>query len=128
MYQAALGRGLITRALQSSEILAISPPLVISTTEIDELISKLTAALDEVLRRVRFIILKWRPQSRRLDQDADRLSLNHLVSQAAIVLWEIPQRIRKSATQNPMRTYNNKFRESKQVSNFINSSLSRNTC
>ncbi len=48
VYQAALGRGLITRALQSSEILAISPPLVISTTEIDELISKLTASLDEV--------------------------------------------------------------------------------
>ncbi len=48
VYQSALDKGLITRALQSSEILAISPPLIISTTEIDELISKLIAALDEV--------------------------------------------------------------------------------
>ena len=48
VYTAALRRGLITRALQSSDILAFSPPLVISREEIDELISKLLGALDEI--------------------------------------------------------------------------------
>ncbi len=48
VYAAALRKGLITRALQSSDILAFSPPLVISEAEIDELIEKLVDALDEV--------------------------------------------------------------------------------
>ena len=48
VYDAALRKGLITRALQASDILALSPPLVISESEIDELVEKLVDALDEV--------------------------------------------------------------------------------
>ncbi len=45
---AAFRKGLITRALQAADILALSPPLVILKSEIDELVEKLIGALDEV--------------------------------------------------------------------------------
>ncbi len=48
VYEAALRKGLITRALQATDTLAFAPPLVISESEIDELIEKLVDALDEV--------------------------------------------------------------------------------
>lgn len=50
--KAALRRGLITRALPSSDTLAFSPPLTISSSEIGEIIDRAAAALDEVTREL----------------------------------------------------------------------------
>lgn len=48
VYSAALDVGLITRALQDSNILSLSPPLICSTIEIDEILTKMKTALDRV--------------------------------------------------------------------------------
>ena len=53
--QSALGEGLIVRALPGTESIAMSPPLIISETEVDLLVERLTHALrgvcDPLVRR-----------------------------------------------------------------------------
>lgn len=46
--RAALDRGLITRALPGADTIAFSPPLVISTAEIEEMVSLARQAVDQV--------------------------------------------------------------------------------
>jgi L-2,4-diaminobutyrate transaminase len=46
--KAAMARGVITRALPSSDTLAFSPPLIISEEDIDSLVSGVRDALDQV--------------------------------------------------------------------------------
>ena len=48
VYEEALNQGMITRALQGGDILAFSPPLTVSKSEIDEIVDKLVLALDHV--------------------------------------------------------------------------------
>ena len=48
VYAEALNQGLITRALQGGDILAFSPPLTITNSEIDEIVDKLVSALNVV--------------------------------------------------------------------------------
>ena len=48
VYTQALSNGMITRALQDSEILALSPPLSVTPAEIDEILDKLLLSLDSV--------------------------------------------------------------------------------
>ena len=52
VYAEALNHGLITRALQGGDILAFSPPLTITNSEIDEIVDKLISALDVVADNV----------------------------------------------------------------------------
>jgi len=49
VYSEALNHGLITRALQGGDILAFSPPLTITNSEIDEIVDKLVSALNAVV-------------------------------------------------------------------------------
>ncbi len=48
VYAEALNHGLITRALQGGDILAFSPPLTITNSEVDEIVDKLVSALNVV--------------------------------------------------------------------------------
>ncbi len=48
VYATALSNGLISRALQDSEILALSPPLIITFEDVDEILDKLLLSLDSV--------------------------------------------------------------------------------
>jgi L-2,4-diaminobutyrate transaminase len=45
---ACMDRGLLTRALPAADTISFAPPLVISTTEIDELVERVRDAVDEV--------------------------------------------------------------------------------
>ena len=47
--KAAMARGVITRALPSADTLAFSPPFIISRDEIDELVTTIRVALDQVM-------------------------------------------------------------------------------
>jgi L-2,4-diaminobutyrate transaminase len=46
--QACLERGLLTRALPAADTISFSPPLIIDEAEIDELVSTVQQAVDEV--------------------------------------------------------------------------------
>jgi L-2,4-diaminobutyrate transaminase len=48
VYARALEHGLITRALPSSDTIAFSPPFVVSTEELDEMVALARRALDDV--------------------------------------------------------------------------------
>lgn len=51
--RAALGRGVITRALPNADTLAFSPPLIINEAEIDTLVAGVRDAVDEVHEKLK---------------------------------------------------------------------------
>jgi len=51
--RACLDRGLITRALPDADTIAFSPPLVVSEEELDEMVGRARAAVDEVAAELR---------------------------------------------------------------------------
>jgi L-2,4-diaminobutyrate transaminase len=67
--RACLDRGLITRALPAADTIAFSPPLIITDSEIDELVESARAAADEVALEILgarpHSLDAWRPASRR---------------------------------------------------------------
>jgi L-2,4-diaminobutyrate transaminase len=52
VYARALELGLITRALPASDTIAFSPPFVVSTAELDEMIALARQALDDVAAKL----------------------------------------------------------------------------